>query len=213
MRPPKRRKGAHRQVIDRYQEGIWREGHALSTALLWELGVGARYCLRLRMWPGQLESGLAQSALSGTYILDGQGQGELTDKHANLRVAIPRAFPDAANGRCQAHSLHKCEEPPDHLGAPEGEPTRAARCQGDTDARRGGVGRLIASGRALWRATGNGHLLKVHPPQSTPSPRSCTSTRCQGWNPSERASNQSARAGVRGGTERNERISYPSRRT
>lgn len=95
-------------VIDAHYERIRREGHVLSTAVLWVLGVRADgYREYLGCWVGNAES----AASWGTVCRDLAARGlhgvryVVSDEHVGLTSAIRRYWPDAAHQRCQVHYL------------------------------------------------------------------------------------------------------------
>jgi putative transposase len=95
-------------IVDAHHEDIRREGHVLSTAALWVIGVradGRRE--HLGLWLGASESGaswaaacrdLKQRGLHGVRYI-------VSDDHGGLVEALRRYFPEAVHQRCQVHYL------------------------------------------------------------------------------------------------------------
>jgi putative transposase len=95
-------------VVDAHYEKVRRDGRVRSTAVLWVMGVREDgYREHLGIWLGGTESEktwgrvfqdlLARGLRGVRYIV--------SDEHAGLREALTRAFPGAAQQRCQVHYL------------------------------------------------------------------------------------------------------------
>jgi putative transposase len=95
-------------VVDAHYEKVRRDGRVRSTAVLWVMGVREDgYREHLGVWLGSTES----QSTWGRVFQDLLGRGLrgvryiVSDEHAGLRDALGRAFPGAAQQRCQVHYL------------------------------------------------------------------------------------------------------------
>ena len=95
-------------VIDAHYEKVRREGHVLSTAVLWVVGIGADgYREHLGLWTGSSESLESWGAVFRDLVDRGVQGVELavSDEHLGLVQALKRYFPAAAHQRCTVHYL------------------------------------------------------------------------------------------------------------
>jgi putative transposase len=95
-------------VVDAHYEEVCREGHVLSTAALWVVGItDDGYREHLGIWSGASESTMSWGAVFGDLIERGLKGVEyvVSDEHKGLVQALRRYFPDAQHQRCQVHYL------------------------------------------------------------------------------------------------------------
>ncbi len=95
-------------VIDAHYERVRREGHVLSTAVLWVVGIGADgYREHLGLWTGSSESLESWGAVFRDLVDRGVQGVELavSDEHLGLVQALKRYFPATAHQRCTVHYL------------------------------------------------------------------------------------------------------------